>query len=421
MKISFRGWLMIAIAAISQTCAIGLPIAVYSTISIALQRELGTTRTLISTALGLETFILALLAPLVGILLVRHSLKRIMLVGAALNLAGYTALAFVHSIWPLLAIYALVIGPGMSFMGMVPANTLITRWFVKDRGKALGIVHMPFIGFLGPPVAAYLALHYGTPAVFLALAATFALVAPLLLLITDWPVRLGQKAWGEADGISSPQPVPEGDRGRTDTSIGLFFGSMQFWLISFSIALLSGGADIFYSHIAGLALERGLSMTATSILVPVAGAGGFVGSIAFGWLGDRVGPVRALILVALIQALNWSALFLSAGLLSMCAIAFVIGSGIGAIIPLHGMVLAEIFPISHFSRAMGFSYWVKMPFIFGAGPLAGYIFDVTGSYHIAISLQVAAYVVTAALGFLLLLSRRRVTEIGAPAEATQVT
>ena len=78
-------------------------------------------------------------APVVGRLVDRYDISKIVAVGALLTGLGFILLSLVNNIWHFYAGYALA-GIGMAGVGMVPTTTLISNWFKKRRGTAVGIM-----------------------------------------------------------------------------------------------------------------------------------------------------------------------------------------------------------------------------------------------------------------------------------------
>jgi MFS family permease len=382
-------------------CTIGLAWGSYGAILVQVQHEFATSRALASAVLGLETLAIAALSPLVGAMLNRVSIRAAMMVGATLNVVGYLAVSLVHSIWPALFIFSFVVGPGMCLLTMVPVNTLVTRWFERDRGRILGLVHMPIFLMLGAPISAFVASLYGPRGVFLMLACVFACLVPVLLLVVDRPEMVGQRplaAGKRADASLSDL------KSATEIPLAGILRSADFWLLSLGAAVLSAGSAAFTGHIIANGIALGLSLQTASFLLTAYGAGTICGSLILGWLSDRVGSIRLLIILGIVQAGTWWILSALSHFNPLIAASFVIGTGTGAIIPLHSVTLARIFGQASFSKALGWSYLVKMPFTFAAAPLAGAIFDATGSYRLGIDAQACLYGF-AALLFAFLLRR----------------
>jgi len=78
-----------------------------------------------------------------------------MLVGTMLSVAGFSVLALTASYPLYLIAFGLFLGPGMAVGVILPA-TLVTRWYVVNRGRALGIVCAPSVIVLVPLVSTWM-------------------------------------------------------------------------------------------------------------------------------------------------------------------------------------------------------------------------------------------------------------------------
>ena len=99
--------------------------------------------------------------------------------------AGYLVAAAAPNIWVLLAAFALLIGPGATIAGTLPATVLASRWFEHRQGRAVGLVNMPLFVMLAPIVAVTLLEQFGVRALYLALAAVQLLTLPAALGVKD--------------------------------------------------------------------------------------------------------------------------------------------------------------------------------------------------------------------------------------------
>lgn len=398
----FSGWWMVVIAFLAQNCAMGMNIGIYGTLVQAIQSEFATTRTLAATGVSLMTLALGLLAPVVGWLTGRVTLRALMIAGATLCAVGYVLLYFVTNIYALLAIYAVVIGPGVAALGVVPASTLVGNWFVEGRGRALGIVNTPFFILVFPFVAAFMLSHYGLRSVFVTGAVCMAVLIPILFAVVQKPEQIGQRPLGGAAAVNAQEAMAG-----TALTIKQLLTRPAFWIVTIGISILTWAGLMMVSHIVALALGRGVPLASASLLLGTSGAMGVVGSLVFGWLSDRIGLRWSFIVDFIGSIAAWLVLmYAGANLPALVVASLLLGISAGSTIVLFSAGMSAWLGQENMSRSMGLSYLMQSPFMFASGPLAGYLFDVTGSYNAAILLSVALF---ALLIVLFLLYRPKAT------------
>jgi len=86
---------------------------------------------------------------------------------------------------------------------------------------------------------------------------------------------------------------------------------------------------------------------------------------------------------------------------ALFAVVAILGMCCSPLMALHGGALGALFGANGVSRAMGFSFLVKLPFIFAYGPAAGALFDLTGGYSLSFMLCTASLTI-ATLSFIAL-------------------
>jgi MFS family permease len=396
----FRGRRMVAVAFLAQNCAIGMNFGIYGTLVEALEKEFSASRALAASGLSMMTLVMGLLSPCVGSLIRRTSLRTLMIAGASLCAAGYIVLCFITSIRALLAVYALLIGPGVTFLGVIPASTLAGNWFKDGRGRALGIVNMPFFVFVFPFVSAAVLSQYGLRAVFIIVGVIFASLIPVLITVVDRPEAIGQLPFERSSGTESRRGHASG---RPALSTREILGNRSFRLVTIGISLLTAGGIMMVTHMVPLALDRGVSLTSASLLLAIFGGSGAIGSLIFGWLVDRIGPRLSFVVLAFGWILPWSALiFVGGNMLALVPVAAVIGTFSGGIVALFGASMGLWLGRESMGPAMGLCYLLQVPFMFGPAPLAGYMVEVTGGYGATILLHISAF---ALVGVLFLIYR----------------
>ena len=383
----FMGWRMVAISFVVLNCALGISVTAYGSLIGAIQREFHTSLALATGGLSMITLSLGLLSPVVGGLVRRVSLKRMMICGVLLNAAGFALLTQVDQIGWLLAIYGLMIGPGFCLFSIIPCTTIVSNWFVQGRGRALGLINMPIGNAVMPVVAAYGLDKFGLHFVFWGSAALLLLLVPLILRIVDRPELVAQQARGAESELnpdsSMPPPLPA-------KAILL---SIPFLVITLGVATLSGGGMMLVAHLVALGTEHGLSLGMASLLLAAYGLAGIAGAPVYGWLADRIGVGHAFAVLAFAQVLPWlSFIFVGNSMIELTIIALLIGMGMNAVIALFGTLVGEWLGQANVSLAMGLSLLLQIPFMFGAGPLAGAMHDATGNYTASIMLHIASFI-----------------------------
>ena len=79
---------------------------------------------------------------------------------------------------------------------------------------------------------------------------------------------------------------------------------------------------------------------------------------------------------------------------------------------LQGAAINQLFGVQNVSRVMGFSYFFKLPFIFGAAPLTGLVFDTMGGYVVPFLGFAVGFAATSVVFILLsAMNSRRVTSV----------
>lgn len=407
--VPFHGWRMVAITFVILNLALGVNFTAYGSLVEAIQREFHTSRALAASGPSVLNLAMGLLAPFAGAVMRRVPVKTLMLIGVAMNAAGYLLITQVHSIGLMLACYTLLIGPGFCLIGVIPCTTVVSNWFVEGRGRAIGIINMPFGNTLMPLVAAFMLQSFGLRATFMGCAVLLAALAPLILTLVDRPDRIGQRARGDRHVTEDPVAPAAG------MATAQILRFPPFWVLTLGVGLLSAGGMVMVSHLVALGMGRGLPLGSASLLLAGFGVAGVAGAPIFGWLSDRLGGGRAFAVLCFAQVVPWLGLIVAGGsMLLLLLFAMLIGLCSNAITTLFGTTTGEWLGAENVSAGMGLCYMLQIPFLFGAAPLAGAMFDATGGYTATILLHVASF---AAMGLVFLVFRPRPVTASRPSVA----
>lgn len=336
----------------------------------------------------------ALIAPFVGRALDRYPIKRIMIAGAVLVATGFLMLSRMTALWQLYLTMGTLLAFGMAMMGGIASAKLVANWFEQMRGSALGIatVGVSFSGLVMPAAATWLIANVGWRGGFQVYAVlTLAIVIPLVsAVVVDRPDQLGLRPDGHVPEPESEPPEIDIFGERHWRTIELL-RNRNFWAIALPFSLAFSSLSAVLIHMVPFASDLGITSYRAAMVPSFAAGAGVLGKIVFGRMIDSLDSRYAIWLSLCGQLVGIVLLLVNGSFAWLLLAAAVFGFSMGGMVPLHGAVTAECFGRLSFGKAMGMLRPVQMPIHMLGVPLAGWIFDATGSYTPAFQLFIGFY------------------------------
>ncbi|MFC1993096.1 MFS transporter [Chloroflexota bacterium] len=386
------------------TCAFIIMVAMYGVYFVfgvffkPVLTEFGWTRTITSGAASLSTIIYGLLGIVMGGLTDRFGPRMVITFCGCLLGLGYLLMSQTSTIWQLYLFYGVIIGMGMSG-GFTPLMATVSRWFDERRGMMTGIVQAGLGAgtLIGAPVANLLISTYDWRKAYIILGSTVLVVVVLAAqFLRRDPSRVGQVPYvrnrQEDPGLTLHTDVfPLKEAIRTRQFLLVFAMLLCFGFCLFAILV----------HIAPHATELGISATTAANILATLGGLSIVGRIVLGSAGDRIGHRQIFIMgfILMSAALFWLVPATEAWMLYLFAAVF--GLAYGGCAASMPPLISRLFGLSAHGSILGVA---DLGFMIGGtiSPLlAGYIFDITGSYQLAFLLCAAIGVVGLILVLLL--------------------
>jgi MFS family permease len=401
MATRFLGWRMVGVAFCVDFVAVGFFFYSYGVFFTAIEQEFGGSRLGVSLGLTVTATVGAIAAPFVGQALDRFPLKRVITAGAASMALGFLALSQVRTPLEFYLALGVFIGFGASAMGGLATAKLVTNWFARRRGTALGIAAtgISASGVVMPFVTASLIEAFGWREGFLLYGAFTALVVvPLVLrLVISSPEDVGQRPDGQAVATPLPATAPVGIPGHAPSPPAPILNDRNFWVLVAVIGLLFCCQSATLTHMVPRVTDTGVSLQTASLVMSLTAGSGIIGKLSFGWLVDRWTARRAIGFTVTAQLIGQIAMLQADGLPLFAVGAAVFGYGMGGVVPLQGALVAKTFGRARFGKALGLMRPAMFPVQIIGVPLAGGIFDATGSYRLAFLLFIALYLLAALL------------------------
>jgi sugar phosphate permease len=293
-----RAWWVAAVVLAALVAAAGFRSSTGALLE-PLEAEFGWSRATTSGAVTANLVIYGLTAPFAAALMERFGIRRVVAASLVLVALGSGLTTVMTAAWQLWLLWGVAVGVGTGAMALVLGAIVANRWFVEARrGLVTGIFSAA--GAAGQlvflPGIAALATGPGWRWAALVVTVAAVLLVPLVLLVVrDRPADLGLQPYG-ADGTASTLAVPAGGaatgaarlavrtlresvRSRT---FWILFGT--FWICGWSTNGLIG------THFIPAAHDHGMPETTAAGLLALIGIFDLVGTIASGWLTDKVDP-----------------------------------------------------------------------------------------------------------------------------------
>ena len=171
--------------------------------------------------------------------------------------------------------------------------------------------------------------------------------------------------------------------------------SANFWAIALPFALALSALSAILVHLVPYADDLGIASYRAAWVLSISAGMGVLGKLAFGWLFDRFDARVAVWISFGMQLAGLLLLMRAQGYAGLVAAAVVFGFGMGGVIPLHASVAGAAFGRLSFGKVAGLLRPVQVPITALGVPLAGWIYDMTGSYDLAFRLFVGVYAAAA--------------------------
>ncbi len=399
----FYGWIIVAVCFLCWLIADAFGFYTFGLFIVPLSEEFGWSTMMITGVFTVRSLTAALLGPFIGRIADRGSGARWLMAGGVLAAGGSVFLVSrMQTPWQFYLYYGVIGALGMIGFGGLVSHTIIAKWFVKMRGRAMGIASMgvSISGLIFIPLNHYLISHFGwrqtleiCSIIILGLA-----FVPALLFIRRSPEDLGLLPDGvdpdqDQDGSGSNSDANRTDQSEDSWTLREALRTKALWLmlIAFNATGLAftGVMIHYYPYMKTKGIEPDLaatSMTAYAFFCAVV-------KIPWGLIAEKM-PVRyCIISVYLGCALGLAILIYTQSTPFIFVFAAVYGLSIGGI-----MVVREVLFADYYGRQfIGTIRGVVMPLnliAMAVGPVfAAWLYDLTGSYQLPYHIFLGAFMV----------------------------
>ena len=363
--------LALATAFVALFCIVGLAVWGLPFFYDFMVRQFGWTRAQVTSGNALSKVVVGpLFGFFAGWMVDRFGPRRLMIAGILLAGVGLVGLG---SISTLGMFYLFYIFNALGYVcgGPLPNQVLLSRWFDKGRGKAMGLAYIGIGlgGAVSPWISHELAQRFGWQTALKIMGALVVVATlPLALAVHDVPVK-------ERCGAGSPRP-----------DIKPYFKAIPLYLLILasicSIAAVSGTQQNLKLF---LSLDQHYTQTGAARILSLVLTCSMLGRLLMGWLADRISIKYVMLLIYSLVAVAIPFLFFASSSGAMYCFAILFGIGLGGDFMIIPLMTAEIFGLEVLGTLLGVILTTDGIAEATAPWLVGHIRDVTGSYNAGFS------------------------------------
>lgn len=400
-KRTFYGWNIVAASFLTNMLLAGVFYQGFQVFFIPLVNYFDTSRAALSGAFTLRQLETGLIGPVLGFVVDRADIRKIILIGGLVVGLGMIVMSQLTTLWMFYVILLISSAGSTGVSHGIVWPLVISRWFRRKRGQAIGIgTSGPVLSGLVIMAMTLIVQEFGWRwGLFVAGMSVCCITVPMSMVVAKSPEYYGLLPDGDAllgneTSSMNPQTQTANLRGQT---AGAALRTIRFWMAFAFFAVLFFGTTGFQVHQVPYFESLGYTPAKAAFTVTIVLLMSGIGRIGSGILADFVDLRWILIGVCALNVLGWAYLSIVqvSNLFEATLFSAFFGISFGACIPLRAVVLSRLFG----ERALGSLIGLLQGGTLATGMVSpifmGWIYDITGSYLVA--LQVFTLVTTVAL------------------------
>jgi MFS family permease len=412
----FYGWYIVGVGILVNIAG---TFAFSSTLSIFLKPitvELGVSRGMFSLIRTFEIGVAALIVPVLGPWIDRHGGRGVLVLGVLMESTGLLLSSLVQSFWQFALVRCSLVIAGEALLGSLVINVTIAQWFVRKRGRAMGIANLGTgIAKLSIPLCAatlFVVVGWRNTWAIFGIIAPLLVVAPALLFIRRSPETMGLQPDGDGPAPSSEPADEPGDRPSATQLHAIAVDSPwtraealrlpTFWLLVVTFGIASIGIAGLNLHLFSYVTDIGHSPLIAASFMSTIALTQLGSTLVWGMLADRFDIKKISCVQFLIQGTGLVIAISNSQIQLLYLGFFLYGTGLAGSFVLREVIWANFFGRTSLGTVRGLSLLFSYLFAASGAPFFGFLHDRMGSYRVSFTIFACALFTSA---FLVLLAK----------------
>ena len=334
--------------------------------------------------------------PIAGLLLDRYSIQLIMALGSIFFAIGLWSLAKITSATQFIFVFGFTMSIANCLVGSMSSSALISHWFEKNRGRALGLsaAGTSIGGIVLPATFAVLINLYGwrTTLELFSASLLFILLPIILFTVRDKPPRAKKEidtTRADSESLSVKESIEMTTRD--------FISIPNFWYLGISLGLLFSGYSAVLANLTPYVIDLGLGTQDASFFIMIIAINGLFGKLLFGFAADKFPLRTCLVVTQILVLLGFAILASMPNFPIICLACVVLGLSTGGMLPVWGALMAKLFGLKNYGRATGLMAPIITICIIPGYSIMGFLYSTSGDYQLSLYLFCISLIIGIAL------------------------
>ena len=376
----FYGWRIVWVSAVANAMSMGLGLLNFGLFIQPMEADLAISRAEFGTAQSLRQVFGAFSSPWIGRLLDRHGVRFLLPLSTLVGCLCLALIAGIDAGWQLMVLFSLMGLVGLVGPGQLLTTVPVTKWFVALRPKAIAYMSLgvPFGAVLLMPLTQFLIDDIGWRTTWIVLAVMgIVVICPMCLV---WMRRVPEDMGLRPDGLDRSTGEHPDLPVEADWTLKEARRTPVFWQLTFTMGMVAFAISTIALHRLPELIDKGIEPMYVGLAIAWDAVLAGVGMYLFGMAGHRI-PVRYVGFVGFAMlSLGVILTIYVQGLFTLLIAMSVWGVGIGGMMYVSNLVWAEYFGREAVGAIRGFATPFTLLLGASGAPVAGYVFDQSGSY-----------------------------------------
>jgi MFS family permease len=349
----YFGWYIVMVSMIMTMLTVGLRLGIGPFV-LPMKEDLNVTRTFISMIISVGMIMYGVGMPIAGYLCGKYSTKFVLLLGLIIIELSVLGTVLTNNVWIFFFMYGVCLSLGLAFTSPVAVTPIISRWFVRQRGKALFFLSTGSMAGIAifNPLATFMIDYNGWRSTLFIFAFIFIIIiVPAAILIFKEHVPEGADLKEDSLNImNSNQTLPQ------KFNLQDAIRSKAYWQIVAGLFACGFSMNLLGSHAIPMLIDHHFEATNASFGVGLIGLVAIFSTLVLASIADRFAKRKLLFLIYFVRGLGFLGLVFSQNTWQLYLVAVLGGLVWSGSVAMSSAILGELFGVKLLGVLYGWAY-----------------------------------------------------------------